>query len=246
MNKCISNRLKVLAIWAMLAVIWLHGYPLLNSPNAAKWNYLLQSFLWRHITTWAVPAFFIMSGYFLCWSLRNGYKAFYIKKLHQCLIPYCLWCCYGAIFLIPLKMIDNYRKGYSLLNDTVLESRRIVICINQFFAITYHTTSVNGPLWFLRTLIVFFLLAPLFYDIFYKRIPPCVICLGSILGLVIGTHVPYLCINIDHIAWFVFGIGLWKGHYLEQLEFIKGKRLFCLTLLSTIICEVDPENWTMG
>ena len=216
-DESVSHRLKNLAIIAMLAVVWLHGYPLLNSPNAAKWNLRLQTFLWMGLTAWAVPAFFMMSGFFFHWSLRNGYGKFCQKKLHQCLIPYLLWCCLGGTLLIPLKMLDNYRKGIPLLADTVLESGKILICINRFFAITYHTTSVNGPLWYLRTLLVIFLFAPLFYEV-CKRLPSWLICLGSAIGLLSGFRIPLLCIDVESIAWFMIGIGIQKRKILEELQ----------------------------
>ncbi len=82
--------------------------------------------------------------------------------------------------------------------------------------ITYHTTSVNGPLWYLRTLIVIFIFAPLFYEIACKRMPAWLICLIGVMGLLSDAKIPFLCVNIAHIAWFMLGIGIMKGHYLEM------------------------------
>ena len=63
-DNTVSRKIKVLSSVAMVAVVMIHSHALGTFERPAPWCLFLQTFLFRAITSWAVPFFFVVSGYF--------------------------------------------------------------------------------------------------------------------------------------------------------------------------------------
>ncbi len=59
----ISQKSRVISVWAMFTVVMIHSNTLGTFPDAANWNVFIQRFLTRALSGWAVPFFFLNSGF---------------------------------------------------------------------------------------------------------------------------------------------------------------------------------------
>ena len=215
-DQTISSRLKALSILAMMAIVWLHGYAIIRKTEVSPWNYSLETFFWRQLTTWAVPAFFMMSGYFFSWSYRNGYKAFLQKKTRQLLIPYFIWCLYSILLVVPLTAINNHLTGVALLSRTPFEKCSLCPVLNKIFAITIHSPEANVTLWYIRDLLFIMAVAPL-WNLLLKKLQAYIIAGAAIVFLcgVFSGLIPFLAIKYSSIGWFLLGLAINKGEWLS-------------------------------
>ncbi|MBR4220523.1 MAG: acyltransferase [Victivallales bacterium] len=214
-DQTISSRLKSLSVLAMIAILWLHGYAIIRTSEVSQWNYAFETFLWRQLTTWAVPTFFIMSGFFFSWSYRDGYHAFLKKKTRQLLIPYLLWCLYSILIVVPLTALNNHLAGAALLCRTPFEKGSFGLILNKIFAFTIHSPKANRTLWYLRDLMFIFAVAPL-WSMLSTKLPAYVIGLVAIVFLcgAFSNTLPYLAIKYTSIGWFTLGLAIQKGDWL--------------------------------
>ncbi len=215
-DKTISSRLKSLSILAMMAIVWLHGYAIIRENEVSHWNYSFETFFWRQLTSWAVPVFFMMSGYFFNWSYRKGYYVFLKKKTRQLLIPYFFWCLYSVLLVAPLAAINNHLAGASLLSRTPFADTSLLIILNKIFAFTIHSPQLNITLWYLRDLMLLFAVAPL-WNLFLKELPAYIISILSIVFLsgAFPDQIPFLAIKFTSLGWFVLGLAISKSGWLR-------------------------------
>lgn len=66
----ISKKMTVLSFCAMLSVVLIHSTSCLTVEHPARWNLFCQYLITRSFTYWAVPFFFLMSGY---WFAKSDY-----------------------------------------------------------------------------------------------------------------------------------------------------------------------------
>lgn len=87
-TESLSRKIKVLSFWAMISVLFIHSNTLGAFPEAASWNVFLQRFLTRALSSWAVPFFFIVSGFWFANGKYDGWYSFLQKKVKTLLFPY--------------------------------------------------------------------------------------------------------------------------------------------------------------
>lgn len=69
-NEQFSKKIAVLSFLAMISVVYIHHKAVGNAPHVAAWNAVAQRFCTRALTDWAVPFFFVVSGF---WFARSAY-----------------------------------------------------------------------------------------------------------------------------------------------------------------------------
>lgn len=117
-----SHKVTVLSFLAMVSVVYIH-HNAIDTTEPAYWNVVVQTFLTRALTDWAVPFFFIMSGF---WVARSRYVSsegatpFLMKKVRTLLVPYVLWAVLGAVISMPVIVFNNYVNHMPLLSRTCL------------------------------------------------------------------------------------------------------------------------------
>ncbi len=72
--KCneISKKVCWLSLMAMTGVLFIHSNAVGTLTDPATWNSIVQRIFTRSFTAWAVPFFFMTSGF---WFARGGYVA---------------------------------------------------------------------------------------------------------------------------------------------------------------------------
>ena len=136
------------------------------------------------IYSFHMPLFFIISGFFFKSSLKLKPKDFLIKKGFQLLYPWLIWCLIVAVFQLATHQLDNhnyYQKG--------------VLIFNRWF-------------WFLRSLLLSYVLAYFAYKIFKKGY------LVAIFGILFVLFAPFFKIQSFYFPLFLLGIWLKENYSL--------------------------------
>ena len=192
----------------------------------------------RLLTQVAVPSFFFISGYFYFNNFSVLKKETYFNKnktrLKSLVVPYLTW---NVLFLI-LYLIMGYanHKAFAQSFDEIGCWRFLIDCNNQEFTpniigFNMRTSAVpiDGPLWFVRDLILLSLISPLF--LFFKGIPEKCLLILSMLLMVLNIFIPLPFIS--SIGFFFF----WLGAYFKKNKlsiFSKSKKRKTIILISTI------------
>lgn len=204
----LSLKIKTLSFGAMVSVLFIHSNTLGIFPEAAEWNVFLQRLLTRTLTSWAVPFFFMVSGFwFATGSYENWYK-FIKKKVQTLLVPYLLWALIGTLIVAPLIVFNNYVNGVPLLERTALGYSGVWNKINCLFGLTNAGPCGNLALWYVRSLFVFFLFAPL-WKWLYQRMQ-WIPFYGSLLLVLFFNeyNLPFFSVKAGSIGWILIGMGL--------------------------------------
>lgn len=234
LSRLTSDTISNIRLPLILGVIMVHsgfveGDP--YGPPSPLLNYLIA----EEVTRTAVPLFFAISAYLLFRGVERFNMRWYVGKLrsrfHSLVIPYFIWnfigffCCFGnklAEGVLSSQEIA-YRFLYSFYPEVWIADSH-----NFFFApLSY---PADGPFWFLRTLIVYVFLSPLFYFIL-RRFGTAVIVLLTLYYL--SSHGPRIVLlNRDAIMFFTLGA------YLALRGIDPSKLVLSCRKLCTAICWV--------
>lgn len=196
-------------------LVFLHKY-----PTSLISIYDFIRIVFSNIAThFAVPTFFLFSGYLFFYKMnvwnRNTYKKKIVKRFKSLLIPYVLWNCIYILYIQCLKLGGIILKGKPLSGiwEFVTQHHGLsmfwdseVWGFNNTNLLGYSMVSSSPiliPLWFLRDLIVVVLFTPLIYylikklDVFFIVILS--LCYLSNIFIVIPGF------SIDSFFWFSFG-----------------------------------------
>lgn len=138
----------------------------------------IRIFMCHVISRAAVPTFFLISGYYFFYKIKDftfdNYKDKLKKRIRTILIPYLLWNAIAISKIVILKIGAWVVKGKPL--DNVLSFFEENGFINLFWSCNewYARTNWFGheliesgpiliPMWYLRDLMIFFILTPAIY-----------------------------------------------------------------------------------
>lgn len=170
----LSEKLVGVSFLTACFVVVLHAYSnsLLGSGLASDWFIL---FVGWTLPTFAVPIFFVISGYLLGVKSANGtaegwYGKSVKKRLRTLLVPYFLWCTVFALTVIPFTVFGNHLAGRALTSNT---------CMNEPLWSVWNLFRIYGgdlndgpaclPMWYIRNLFLLVLAAPLFFAVTSNR-----------------------------------------------------------------------------
>lgn len=164
----------------------------------------------------AVPLFFLISGFLFFIKVDKFTFDVYLtkikKRIHSLLIPYMFW---NAIFILCYFLGQLFLKDYLLgqrkpfLDYSIQEW---ILSFWNFDGIKYDL-PINGPMWFIRDLIVVVILSPLIYSVLKYLRHYSIIFLGFFWFLNIWFHIPGFSIT----ALFFFSTGAYLGLYKKNL-----------------------------
>lgn len=212
-KELLSKKISVLSFLAMIGVVMIHSNTLGTMSVAAGWNIVIQKILTRTFTAWAVPFFFVVSGF---WFARGRYiqenggglKIFLLKKMKTLLIPYLLWAVIGAAIALPLYVFNNFVNHEPFLARTFLSAPGVWAKVNRLFGITCNGPSGNLALWYVRTLLVLFLFAPI-WKVVYRKAGKWLLVPALTLALIVPQiQIPHIEIKLGSVGWFLIGIGV--------------------------------------
>ncbi len=178
----ISKKLHYTSFIAALAVVLVHSNTLpLEIASGSGWAVWFENAV-GYLQLWAVPYFFVVAGFFF----DRGYAAseqrtssFLKSKGSTLLVPYLLWgCLWGAITMTPIKYIANQRHGMAW-QGTIFADPNWLLVADRFLAFT-RSAPPNLALWFVRLLLLFFLLAPV-WRYLRRKARPMIPLLGVFL-----------------------------------------------------------------
>lgn len=162
MTDYISRKIKIVSFIAILCVVFQHainftGYIDPSSTYVGKLNgnTLLQYVFGYGFARPAVALFFLLSGFlfFRNFTLQKTLTKFR-SRFRSLFIPYVLWGALSILFVLLVQRIGGFSSLYTgvLSGKSLMEYIRIII---------NHGTAFQ--LWFLWDLMLYTLLAPLFY-----------------------------------------------------------------------------------
>jgi len=211
--------LDILRILGCAAIVMVHvTQSLVMSPGieTGKW---LTGCTYYAMSDWAIQVFFMISGALILSQPEQEVTHFLKKRAIRILPPFIVW---TAIYL------------FIVYQDTILQGQLppVRTILNVFASPAY------SHLWFLYTIVCFYLWAPVF-QVFVQKAPKKVIEYILIVGLV-STNVyllvqHYYGMNIKIIVW-IFDIpGFFiLGYYLHKYDLRRKWRrlIYFLTIVS--------------
>lgn len=233
-----SMVLRIMSFAAAILVVAIHSNSLSAIDSPAQWNVNFHYWLCVAPNQWVVPYFFVVSGFWFAlgkYSRRGGVKVFYLKKMKTLLVPYLLWAGIAAVLAQPVIIGNNIVTHKSLLDRSVFEMLSNPIeFFNSLFAITKGSPRHNIALWYIRSLFVLFLLAPLWRlfcnkktawllllalivvrKYFIQYVIPCIsVRIGGpafyfMLGIVIASYLPNKLVSQNSTQWSLSHLPSW-------------------------------------
>ncbi len=206
-----DHSIDVLRMIAILAVVLIHT----STRVLEVTHYDLNNFGWdlflNQISRFAVPLFFIISGFVLelNYDFHTSYLSFFKKRITKILIPYFFW---SAIFYLLIFQNHDFSFIKALLDG-----------------------SSSYQLYFIPALLIFYFLFPLIHK-FYKFISNkwIFVALGGIELLLLRQDyfIKPLAINyslrIVILNYFMFVAGIIAAHNREIILRVTSKLKFIL------------------
>jgi len=230
----VSVAIKISKFLAALLIIAIH-HQSINSANVetADVNYFIQEFICNGIGRVSVPLFAFMSGllFFKSYPSLTSFKITLKKKFITIFLPYLLSSIYSfGIYLIGHIYIKHDCPGFLEIIKRIL----------------FHPISVQ--LWFLRDLMILFIISPILYRV-YKKIGSWFVGFLFLLWFFELQLFPIVAdwylINIETFFFFVLGYHIINHiEVLENIIRLKWKYIFCLSILwvTFLACRlyIDP------
>lgn len=247
-----SNQIKVLNVLCILMVVGLHSYSRQGYVIGST-SYLAQEFLIGGIFNTAVPMFFVISGILFFKDMECPF-GLYIKKLKArfktIVIPYLG---YSLLALSSTILLQSFtRLTPSFNKDT---SDDFSFSIHNFLTAWLIDPQLGraGHLWFLRDLILLFLISPLIFWVVnrFRVVPVLLFLLLWLFEIqifpVIGRT--YL-IGIESLFFFVLGAYLAISNFNLDGFMFKLKRLgylifftWILNISIRVLLDPDLDIW---
>lgn len=215
--KIYNPAVDILRLLAILAVILIHTttkaleithFDLLSIP----WTLFLNQ-----ISRFAVPLFFMISGFVLelSYSSNTSYFSYLIKRLNRIVIPYIFWSAVYFLFVYP-------HPGASFLS-----------------ALIYGSSS--HQLYFIPTLLIFYAFFPLFhrlYNLLSQKWLLLILFIVQIYFLYKDYYFHQIGFSLSYpflialFNYFVFLIGIIAARHQSQLIIIATRYKYLLIFLS--------------
>lgn len=229
----LSNTIKYLRFPLTVGIILAHSnlgrlgfvvHGVQYGMNYPDWYYYFNVLFSEVLACLCVPTFFVVSGYLFFYKTDFDEKV-YIQKLKKrfrtLMIPYLLWNLI-ALLVKATKMLPIFSSIFQNMGNIEFRFSLIRLFRTFFyddgnsglfidhFQIIHVTTPlpINGPMWYVRDLIVIILLTPLIYWLTKKFKYWFIIGLAIYLYLFGHLLLPegsYLSLVIDYMFFFSWG-----------------------------------------
>lgn len=216
------------------------GFSIFEGLNASFYHHLDYMFV-RNICTIAVPLFFVISGFLFFYKEHNFTVDIYMNKLKRraksLLLPYIIW---NVLVLMLYFVVQNVAPSMNSGRTKLVMDFSIADYISCFWSmkdVNGMGTPIDGPLWFIRDLMVMTILSPIYFWVIktLKVIVPLVLLLIYIWGVPITAYV-------------FFAIGAYFGICKIDFVFIARKYLFPLLVtyvLVLVALVVSMDVWVI-
>ena len=248
-EKEFSQKASFLSFGAILAVMFIHSSDIVPE-FALTWKGALIHFVGTSLTSWAVPFFFTVSGYFFWikrgdWSdVCGAWKKVLSKKIRTLGVPYLLWCVIGALCISPLIMYSNHVTGRPLVERSIFGANSLIGTLCACFGID-GTPIGNVPLWYVRALISIFLMAPLFVFVI-KRMKWVGLLLACTCVFIRPFYeVPFITYQVRGLGYFYFGMMLSDCDCIRKPVSVRNVLLGAVVVLVLLIDDMTMRICTV-
>jgi surface polysaccharide O-acyltransferase-like enzyme len=173
MNEYLKSKIRVLSLFLVILVVYVHSYNIgfnlnegiantglnnLNNSGKSDFASFLQEFLCHGMFRICSPLFFIISGYLFFVNLSGNpgdFKKKLRKRFNTLIIPYIFWSLWGIIVYLVL---ESFPLSQGFFTKELLKDYNILNLLNALFL-----DPIPYQLWYVRDLTVFALLSPLLY-----------------------------------------------------------------------------------
>ena len=194
-SEAMSNRLKNMSFLCACLVVLIH----------VPWAYPCGSFGWwfseivaKGVSRVAVPFFFFTSGYFLVNHIgeKDWYYLTVYKRIKSLLVPFCIWNLLFALYVTAISVVKNIVASNGIWDNISFPYARFL----KIIGVWPLSPPELGPLWFVRSLLIMAILAPLLVRL---ARPFCIIA----VGLAFALMYPFLYDNLYHPHLEIFRMG---------------------------------------
>ena len=214
----LSTKLTVVSFVSACFVVILHEYErsLASGNGATAW---IVTFIGWALPTFAVPIFFVISGYLLGIKSGNGsrdgwYAQSLRKRVRSLLVPYLVWCTIYVLTVVPFTMFGNHMAGRSLVHNTHLHEPLLSAWnLLGIYGADLTGFPANGVLWYVRNLLILVVLAPALIKIVSSRLTGIVFLLMAGVAFFLHDWMPRSCWQFFETGFslrglFYFSLGL--------------------------------------
>jgi surface polysaccharide O-acyltransferase-like enzyme len=214
--------IDAMRVLAIVAVVCIHASTRILEVSTINSTSSLLAFLINQVSRFAVPLFFMISGFVLevSKSSEHGFGSYLSKRLSRIFLPYVFW---SGVYYFFIYTQHNISFFSSLL-----------------------TGSASYQLYFIPTVLIFYLTYPLIHNL-YRIITTrrMLIWLGLIEVILLGEGYYYrplpifFPIAIVLLNYYVFLLGMVAAHNYERLlEFTrkwKSKLILAMSMLALFV-----------
>lgn len=245
-----------------LFVVQIHCFNLLPASASPRFHSSLYDFcrilFSQGICRLAVPTFFLISGYLFFRNLEVWNNQIYWEKVRKrwfsLLLPYIVWNLAAFMSLMFQEYVADIARGGSWQNFY----SHLISIWTQYGGVrmlydsgdTVHGTvsilgymvsgagPINGPLWYIRDLIVLIVFSPVIY--FFVRYARYLWLLFSGILMVLNIGLPYTFVTVVGVFFFSLGsflainkFSLWECEK-KMRAFLGGMTIF--SLAGMVVC----------
>ena len=222
-----SQAITIVKVLCMFGVVYIHAaIKMYTECSASITTY--YDFLTRVLPSFAVPGFFMCSG-FLFYKNYTGISSYPRKaksRFRSLVIPYLFWISLTLFVTWFLQDVLGFAKLFGA-GDMKL--------IHDFsasdFVKAYWDLREGGPflstMWFLKDLIICVVIAPILYFLLEPKAMSFITMAGIILLSLIGFS--FATVSITSVLWFSVG-GLVSIHGIKVFDWIKNHFILLLIL----------------
>ena len=170
----LSRKLTAVSFFTACFVIINHSYihQHVDSP-LASWT---MTFFSKNMSFFAVSLFFAISGFLVakktdCGQTPGWYSSILKKRMRTLGIPYLVWCTIYVLTYLPFVMLGNHLAGRDLLHNTYLHEPLLsIVNLGCLYGLDLWVLPVPSTMWYVRNLILLFLVLPILFPIMRQRI----------------------------------------------------------------------------
>ncbi len=247
MWKAQSETIDALRVPMTILVVCIHfnilAYPLVSHGDVIQydisWVQYPISLFSEVLGRLAVPFFFLISGYFFFLKDNQFTSAIYLNKLkkrfYSLFVPYVSWWIVACVltFVFSKAKLVAHLSFYDYLCGIWCSPK------SNLFLTTSINTPLDGPLWFLRDLMLTMVLSPFIYLLIKNRKHSAVLLLFLSIVYVIfgGLDLPqYFIPGLSFPCLLFFSIGGYLGfHKINMIELLYPYRTIILPLSFLLI-----------